>query len=177
MRFCSECGFVVSETSFQDDIPEHFRSGQSTMNSASIGPLNVYRPAYWMKSSYLESNSKLLSVSKRLGLQLLVHCAEHFRFDKSMREESLAMYRRAVNEPQFNSCCRETKMVMAGVCAFLILSQNKLVITKHTVAKQVGCSVGYDWDWNSTIHLPKPMLQAPVFFCRLHSDSRIRTCL
>jgi transcription initiation factor TFIIIB Brf1 subunit/transcription initiation factor TFIIB len=140
VQCCTECGFVVTESTFQDEIPDHVREGQP-LDTRSKTPLNLERTAYWMKSSYLDSNSKLLSVSKRLGLQLLSHCAEHFRFNQSMREEALTMYRRAVNEEQFTFCSRETKMVIAGVCAFLTLNYNKVVITKHSIAKQVGCTV------------------------------------
>lgn len=148
MKFCTECGFVITETSFQDEVSETIRNGQSA-GHCSTNPLNVCKQTYWMKSSYLDANRPNTSISKRLGLQLLSHCAEQFKFNRSSKEEALELYHKLVNSSKFNATNRETKMILAGVCAFLILNYNKIVISKHAIVKQVGCQVMYKQTLNN----------------------------
>lgn len=86
-------------------------------------------------------NRDLQTNSKKQAKQMLDHCMGQFRFSSTMKEDANRSLIQLINSKHFYMCFSTTKIILAGVCAYLVMIKFDYVITKNAVAKAVGCSV------------------------------------
>lgn len=87
------------------------------------------------------ASKDLQTSSKREAKQMLDHCVNHFRFTAPMRQDAKLLFVRLVNSVHFYRCSLKTKLILSGVCAYLVMNKFDCVTTKNAVAKAIGCTV------------------------------------
>lgn len=85
--------------------------------------------------------NKSQTVAKRQAKQMLDHCMNHFSFSKTMKQDADLLFIQLIYNPHFYRGCLKTKMILSGVCTYLVMSKFDLVITKNAIAKVIGCTV------------------------------------
>lgn len=87
------------------------------------------------------ANKDLQTSSKKEAKQMLDHCMSHFRFTGPMQQDAKQLFVRLVNSVHFYRCSVKTKLILSGVCAYLVMNKFDCVTTKNAVAKVIGCTV------------------------------------
>ena len=102
---------------------------------------NLNHHTVWMRKEL--ANKDLQTMARRQAKQMLDHCVAHFRFTCPMRQDAKVLFIRLVNSVHFYHCSLKTKLILSGVCAYLVMNKFDCVITKNAVAKVIGCTVSF----------------------------------
>ena len=141
---CTTCGVVIDEELFKDDEKKDLLPNNSNDYCNLIKHTPLMRRAL--------ANQELRTASRKEAKQMLDYCLSYFHFTDVMRQDAKLIFIQLINSQHFYSCSSKTKIILAGVCAYLVMNKFDYVITKNAIAKAIGCTVSRSFFAIFTIH-------------------------
>jgi transcription initiation factor TFIIIB Brf1 subunit/transcription initiation factor TFIIB len=128
---CTKCGQIYKDRDqFQNDPTQEY-----TQNCRDFTP-KLYLP----NNPRINVCGNRLPIAKKLGMRTVEDLSLKFNLNTDMKNEALSKYQLTSSHMSFNCTSKQTKMILASVCVYITLMNEKSPVAIGHICNAVGCN-------------------------------------